>query len=98
MSERHQPGLQQVKNERDRLITTLRRYILSDGQINKFDGGAIPEGIQVAMTARWLNGAASIEWLLEHPEWYETVDICAVAVTQAEAQRAKDGNTGSSSS
>lgn len=50
----------------------------------------VPQQFQVVFAARWLKGAASIEWLLEHPEWYETVDICAVAQTQAEAQAAQD--------
>ena len=36
--------------------------------------------------ARWLNGAASIEWLLAHPEWYEWADICSVGHEQAVAE------------
>lgn len=31
-----------------------------------------------------MNGAVTVEWLLDHPDWYEMIDICSLAHGQAE--------------
>lgn len=80
---RHERG----KSERDRFIRALRRYLLTDGDINEFEGEAVPEAYRVLFVARWLNGAASVEWLLTHPEWFEYADICSIAFDQAIAAK-----------
>lgn len=36
-----------------------------------------------------MRGAVSLDWLLEHPDWYAWVDICAQAHDEAEAARAQ---------
>ena len=72
----------------------MRRYLLTEGQVNEFDGETVPEAVQIIFVARWLQGAASIEWLADHPDWYEWADICSIAQTEAEAQRMKDSERG----
>lgn len=72
----------------------MRRYILTDGELNLFPDGAVPEPIRVLYTARWLKGAATVEWLLAHPEWWEWADICAIAHEQAVAQAHQDRSHG----
>lgn len=65
----------------------MRRYLLSEGAItDEFDGEAVPDEMRVMFVARWLNGAATIPWLVENPEWFEWANICAIAHEQAQAQ------------
>lgn len=45
--------------------------------------------MRAVFLARWMNGAASLDWLLDHPDWYLWVDICAQAHDEAQEARAQ---------
>ena len=36
-----------------------------------------------------MRGGVTIDWLLAHPDWYDTVDICSIAFNEAEEVKAE---------
>ena len=65
----------------------MKIYILEGGALNRFEDGVVPEQISTLFVARWLNGAASVEWLNEHPDWLWWAEICTIGQQQADAEQ-----------
>lgn len=59
--------------------------MLTEGALNKFPDEVVPKPIEAILIAKWLNGAVSLEWLLEHPDWYDWAEIVMMATNQAKA-------------